>query len=106
TPRVAPRASRWGTRDVYLGHFAVSDLSGRHFRSFERFRRGALGLAGASATPFRVALDDWVLESESDATWPARLSASGGEGEERAAIDLVLDQGVPPVLQGDRGLSK
>lgn len=107
-PRVAERASRWGARDVYLGHFAVSDIAGGSsgFRSFERLRRGALGLAGASAAPFRVALDDWVLESESGATWPARLSASAGEGEERTAIDLVLDQGVPPVLQGDRGLSK
>jgi len=105
-PQVAERASKWATRDVYLGHFAVSDLSGRRFRSFERFRRGALGLAGASAKPFRVALDDWVLESQRGATWPARLFASAGEGEERAAIDLVLDQGMPPVLQGDRGLSK
>lgn len=106
TPKVPPRGSRWGARDVYLGHFAVSDLAGGRFRSFERFRRGALGLAGASAAPFRVALDDWALESSGAATWPARVRASAGQGDGRAAIDLVLDQGVPPVLQGERGLSK
>lgn len=111
-PRVAERASRWGTRDVYLGHFTVSDVDrdpagdSSPFRSFERFRRGALGLAGASAAPFRVALDDWVLESGSGANWPVHLSAGDGKGEERTAIDLVLAEGVPPVLQGDRGLSK
>ncbi|HEV7671198.1 MAG TPA: lipocalin-like domain-containing protein [Thermoanaerobaculia bacterium] len=108
--RGAARASKWGARDVYLGHFAVSDVAGRHFRSFERFRRGALGLAGASAVPFKVALDDWVLESgatgESRPTWPASLRATAGEGEERTAIDLILEAGTPPVLQGDRGLSQ
>ncbi len=112
-PQTPDRASHWGARDVYLGHFAISDIAGRRFRSFERFRRGALGLAGASAVPFRVVLDDWVLESLTanekslgNSTWPARLQATAGEGKERTAIDLRLNQGVPPVPQGDRGLSK
>lgn len=114
-PRVEDRSSLWRTRDVYLGHFAVSDLSGNPpgFRSFERFRRGALGLAEAAAPPLRVALDDWVLESVATGTpvaagptWPARLRAADGRGDEARAIDLVLDEGVPPVLQGDQGLSK
>jgi predicted secreted hydrolase len=111
-PRVAERASKWGARDVYLGHFAVSDISGglSGFRSFERLRRGALGLAGATAVPFHVRLDDWVLESVASGdpgpTWPARLKATAGIGDEARAIDLMLDQGMPPVLEGDRGLSK
>lgn len=114
-PRAAQRPSRWGTRDVYLGHFAVSDLSEKRsgFRSFERFRRGALGLAGAVAAPLAVRLDDWSLESASAAgpeserpTWPAHLRAAGGRGDEARAIDLLLEEGIPPVLQGDRGLSK
>lgn len=109
-PQVAARGSKWGTRDVYLGHFAVSNPSGERagFRSFERFRRGALGLAEAAAVPFRVGLDDWTLESVGPGatTWPARLRASAGTGEEARAIDLVLGEGVPPVLEGDRGLSK
>lgn len=115
-PTVAARGSRWGARDVYLGHFALSDPSpdggatGPRFLSFERFRRGALGLAFASAAPFRVALDDWKLASiatgAAGPTWPARLEASAGEGTTRRAIDLVLEEGKPPVLQGERGLSQ
>ncbi len=115
-PVAAERASRWGARDVYLGHFAVSDLApgGSGFRSFERFRRAALGLAGATATPFRVWLDDWSLESAAPAkpgdpsgpVWPAHLRARAGRGADTRRLDLVLDEGVPPVLQGDRGLSK
>lgn len=114
-PRIEARASRWATRDVYLGHFALSDLAEREsgFRSFERFRRGALGLAEAVAEPLAVRLDDWSLESVPAAAgepartpWPARLRAEGGRGDDARAIDLRLGEGVPPVLQGDRGLSK
>jgi predicted secreted hydrolase len=108
TPRAAEGSSKWRAREVYLGHFAVSDLSGNRpgFRSFERFRRGALGLAGASAVPFGVRLDDWTLDSVRAGTWPARLRATAGAGEEMRAIDLVLEEGLPPVLEGDRGLSQ
>ncbi len=110
SPEAAARVSKWATRDVYLGHFAVSDLSGglSGFLSFERFRRGALGLAEASAAPFQVRLDDWTLESLGSGaqTWPAHLRATAGTAEEARAIDLTLDAGGPPVLEGDRGLSK
>jgi predicted secreted hydrolase len=96
-PSMPERSSIWATRQVYLAHFTVSDVEGGRFPSFERWSRGALGLAGAQGEPFRVWLEDWSAEGS-----PMRLRAA----EDGVAIDLVLQQGKPPVLQGDRGLSR
>jgi predicted secreted hydrolase len=98
----------WDTRQVYLGHFTVTDADGGVFREFERYTRGAAGLAGASTRPFRVWLDDWEVREapgdpgDGDPVWPMRLSAR----DTAVALDLVLVPGKPPVLQGDRGLSQ
>ena len=96
------RASDWGATQVYLAHFAVTDTRGGRFLAFARSSRGALGLAGAQAEPFRVWLEDWVAEGEGRAALPMRLRAAEGE----AAIDLALESAKPVVLQGERGLSR
>ena len=98
-----PRDSAWAASQVYMGHFAVAAPGepGGGFFSTERFARGAGGLAGATAGPFRVWLEDWSAEG-GEAIPPVRLRASEGE----VAIDLNLAPGKPPVLQGDRGLSQ
>lgn len=89
------RPSAWAARDVYLAHFALSDVGGGKFRSFERIRRANLGLAGARAEPFRVWLDGWSATMEG-------LKAASGD----VAIDLALEPGKPPALQGEAGLSR
>src|SRR5947207_7689153 len=50
-PRMPPRESAWATRQAWLAHFTVTDVAGGGFHSFERWSRGALGLAGARAEP-------------------------------------------------------
>lgn len=101
-PEAPQRESSWGARQVYLGHFTVSDVGGGEFHASERFSRAAVGLAGASAKPFRVWLEDWEAASVGEATWPVRLRAETDE----VALELLLEPGKPPVLQGDRGLSQ
>lgn len=96
------RPSAWGTNQAWLAHFAVSDIAGKRFHSFERWGRGALDLAGARSRPFRVWLGPWEMAAQGAEAFPARLVASEGE----VAIDLILEPGKPPVLQGDRGLSR
>jgi len=96
------RGSAWGANQVYLAHFAVTDVAGRRFGSWSRTERFALGLAGAQAEPFRVWVDAWEARGEGGTGLPVRLRA--GEGE--TAIDLTLNAGKPIVLQGDRGLSR
>jgi predicted secreted hydrolase len=101
-PTMPERRSAWATRQAWLAHFTVSDIAGGTFHSFERWSRGALGLAGAQAEPFRVWIKDWTAASVTDRTFPVRLSAA----VDPVAIDLVLQPGKPPVLQGERGLSR
>src|SRR5215510_2979845 len=49
-PEMPERGSAWATRQAWLAHFAVSDVDGG-FHSFERWSRGALGLAGVQTAP-------------------------------------------------------
>jgi predicted secreted hydrolase len=97
--------SDWATNQAYMAHFAVTDPDRGRFHAFERFDRGALGLAGARATPFRVHVGDWEAREVPGATEafpPVRLRAAGGA----VALDLVLEPRKPVVLQGDAGLSR
>ena len=102
SPSPIARASQWAADAVYMAHFAVSDVAARSFRAFERFARGALGLAGAQASPFRVWVEDWSIEGSGPDALPMRLRAA----EDGFGIDLALNSAKAPVLQGERGLSQ
>jgi predicted secreted hydrolase len=99
-PEMPARASAWATRQAWLAHFTVSDVEGKQFHSFERWSRDAVGLAGAQGQPFRVWVKDWTAEGAP--VFPMHLKAAQG----KVAIDLLLQAGKPPVLQGERGLSR
>jgi predicted secreted hydrolase len=99
SPTAESRESAWGTRQLYVGHFAVTDTAGERFHAFSRSSRAALGLAGAQAAPFRVWVEEWSASGDGEAT---RLRAQ----ERDVAIDLTVTPGKPVVLQGDRGLSR
>jgi predicted secreted hydrolase len=58
----AARPSDWAANQVYMAHFALTDVAAGKHRSFEKLERGAAGLAGAQAVPYRVWLDDWSVE--------------------------------------------
>lgn len=104
-PEARTRESDWATRQVWMGHFAVTDIAAATHRASERYQRGALGLAGASVRPVRVWLDDWSIQSERpDTLFPLRVEAS--DAVKGIAIDLAIDAEKPRVLQGDRGYSR
>lgn len=112
--------SDWSTRQAYMAHFALTDVEVGRFHAFERFDRGAVGLAGAEAGGRRVWVGDWEGRSSSSSSSspssnPASSSSSSsrgvGEGWEVRAeeggvgVELVLESVDPIVLQGDEGLS-
>lgn len=107
-PRAAERQSAWGTNQIYMAHFALSDVGGGRFLAFERFARGAQNLAGARAAPVRVWLEDWSAEALAGRPEaypglpPLRLRASVAE----VAVDLTVESRKPVVPQGQRGLSQ
>ena len=101
TPSAPLATSSWRSNQVYIAHFAVTDADRERFLTAERFSRGAAGLAGAQAEPFRVWIDDWEIAT-ADAAGQWRLRATDPE----FAIDLELAPAKPPVLNGDNGLSQ
>jgi len=94
------RSSSWSTEQVYLAHFALSDIDRKDFHAFERFSRGAADLAGAQADPFQVWLYDWSVEQTTEGVY--RLQAS----QDGIRIDLELKDLKGPVLQGEQGYSQ
>ena len=101
SPRAPVRSSAWASNQVYMAHFSVTDVARKRFHAAERFSRGALDLAGASAAPFRVWLGSWQARA-GGAFSPQSLHAEDGG----YAIDLRLEQRKPLVLNGDAGLSR
>ncbi len=97
-----PGESRWAGQDAWMAHFALSDVAGNRYTSFQRISREAVGLAGGQLNPFQVWLDDWRLEAllGRESTWRFRA------GQDGIGIDLELEPRKPPVLQGNHGLSQ
>jgi predicted secreted hydrolase len=91
--------SRWAARNLYLAHFAVSDLPRKEFRYFERLNRAAMGRAGAGEREFRVWVGDWEVAGDGTRQ---RLRAADGEW----AVDLNLLSLKPPVIHGANGVSQ
>jgi predicted secreted hydrolase len=91
-------ASNWRSQQVYSAHFTVSDIADRHFYPYERFSRGNVNLAGVTAAPYQVWLEDWSANEVEPGK--VRLQAQTSD----VALDLVVKQTLP-VLQGDRGFS-
>ncbi|MFP4129372.1 MAG: lipocalin-like domain-containing protein [Halorhodospira sp.] len=102
-PEPLQRPSAWATRQLWMAHFTVTDTAGEAFHHFERFARGALGLAGAEADPTRVWLEDWVLAGDPGAGLDRLHAELEAEG---VGIDLELSAVKPIVRQGDRGYSR
>lgn len=107
TPTMLARDSDWATNQIYFAHFAITDAQSNSHDEAEIFSRGAAGLAGAEAspesgTPFRVWIENWSVDALSPDGSDVRLRADDG----KMSLDLTLSSEKPPVLQGDRGLSK
>ncbi len=96
----AERESNWATEQIYMGHFAISDVSAGEHYAFERFMRGAAGLAGAQAEPYRVWLENWQIEEIAEGQY--RLMAE----QDSVVLDLLLEDLKGPILHGDGGYSQ
>lgn len=90
-------ASPWALRDVWMAHFAVSDLQTQRYHSADRLNRSGPGLAGA--TESKVWNEDWSVIADAEGMM---LTAADRE----MAIELKLSQGKPVAIHGNGGLSQ
>lgn len=94
--------SPWRSHQAWMGHFALTDAANGEFVHAQRFSRDALGLAGNTAAPFRLWLEDWSATGTGPTPFPLRLLA----GTREAGIDLTLSVGKAPVAHGEGGLDR
>ena len=100
-----PNPSRWRVDNLYLAHFAISDLAAKKFFYTERLNRAGIELAGADQARNRIWNGDWFAgvgsaNRKPGAMW--QLEASDGGHE----IHLRMQLRKPPVLEGINGLSQ
>jgi predicted secreted hydrolase len=85
-----------------MAHLALSDTTTARHIDDQRIVRAHPQLAGARAQPFAVWVDGWRLASVGATLLPLQLNAES----QSFGIDLVMHEGKPIVLQGERGLSR
>lgn len=97
--------SKWAVRDLYMTHLAVSDPKGQRYRFAEKLTRGGPGLAGAKTDTYYTWNDDWHAG--------IRDQGSGSRAQHvlyaidpKLGIDLVLDEGKPPAINGINGINQ
>jgi len=105
TAQMPVRQSGLATNQFYMAHFAVTSRAADEHVSFERFSRGAGGLAGAQSDPiYSVWLEDWSAAETQPGIFHLQAATQGEDGP--VAIDLMLQETQAPVLHGNAGLSQ
>ena len=85
--------------ELYMAHFALSDIAEKKFTFRERINRGYNDKAGAATDRYRVWNEDWKVEGD-DKNHRIQVSDRG------TALRLTLKSLKPPVLHGLNGLSQ
>lgn len=119
-PEPVASVSAWRDEQIYMAHFALSDIDGGRFHHAQRLSRGALELAGAHpeadmpAAQFAVWLEDWQVTAAGEAPQacvglgsPERCqTVELAAAEAGVGLRLRLASLKPLVLQGEAGLSQ
>jgi predicted secreted hydrolase len=85
--------------ELYMAHFAVSDIDRKKFFFRERINRGYEGKAGAATDRYLVWNEDWKVEGDVKIH---RIDVN----DRGTRLSLSLNSLKPPVLHGDHGLSQ
>ncbi len=100
--RVKTLPSQWSITQLYLAHFAISDLSDEQFHYDERISRAGLGKAGAEPGRLHVWVDQWSAESPMTGPLTQQLRASN----DSIGLELTLSPEKPLVVHGVGGVSR
>jgi predicted secreted hydrolase len=91
--------SKWALRNLYMAHFAISDIEQERFHSFERLNRAGIGWAGAEESTYRVWNEDW--EARLDGRDHLLVARDGD-----CQLELRLAPQKPEVIHGQNGISQ
>lgn len=94
--------SRWTISQLYLAHFALTDLSQKRFHYAEKVSRAGLGKAGAAQEQLDVWIDHWSAKTLSGESAQFQLQAS----HEDVGMELTLRPTKPLVIHGTGGISR
>ncbi len=97
--RAADPADPWSLRDLYLAHFTVTDVAKKRFTFDEAVSRTGPGLAVSREKGLDVRLLGWSAKMNGSTIL---LRARGGAMW--LTLELALQK--PPVLHGEKGLSR
>ena len=100
--------SRWRVDDLYLAHFAISDIAAERFSYTDRLHRAGIEMAGADPSKGRIWNGDWSATLRTQGGGESWLleAASAGASEAGQRIRLELNPLRPPVIQGRDGVSQ
>ncbi len=90
--------SPWHSGQLFLAHFAMTDVAAGAFAHRERLNRPGPGLAGADASAGRIWNGNWEARLTGEHDW--KLQAIDSE----FALHLDLRSLKPPVLHGENGV--
>jgi len=91
--------SQFGVNNIYISHFAISDVAGNTFYFHDKADAGSFDFAGAKDNRLKVWIGKNVLEGTLERM---HIEAS----DEDDAIDLLLIPTKPIVLNGKKGYSR
>jgi predicted secreted hydrolase len=94
--------SKWSIQQLYLAHFALTDLKNARFHYADKLSREGLGKAGADKNHLHVWIDRWSVATDERTPSRQRLQAAA----EHFAVDLRVTPKKPPVLHGREGISR
>lgn len=97
--RGQPVTSVWDADQLYLAHFAISDIEGRRFFKAERLNRAGPGLAGADLDRSLIWNGNWQV------AWRDGVQSLRAVSKD-VALELELKPAKPPVINGENGVSQ
>jgi predicted secreted hydrolase len=100
-PATDPRnPSKFAPRQILFAHAALSDPRLGRLLHDQRIARAGFGLAEASTTDTDLTIDRWRLRRETDGSFTTQVPARD------FTLSLRFAPTQPPLLQGDRGVSR
>lgn len=85
--------------NVYLAHFAVSDINNKKFHFYEKLTRSGLTLGAASSSVLHLYNDGWRVDEAGDSMMLTADSPKTG-------LKLLLSSKKPPTIHGKDGVSQ